>query len=395
MQTFELRESGSSQTLALPEEMGRLINVLGIGSAFPEGGGQWTVSGVSKVGVVAVGTDELLIRPKITVSRLFYLMGYSQAPEYWRDDSVFLSDDNELVSSIANSFIRQVKSATLHGLLQGYRTVHEAEPMIRGRLNVAAQVGRRAGLPLPAEVTYDDYSVDIAENRLLLLAIRILQRLPRLSEVDRTSLRKLSLMFSGVSDVADRSAVPKIGSNRLNARYRSAIVLAQIILRNGSLEQPSGEVAASSFLFDMWQVFEDFVSVALREAMTSVGGRIDLQYTGQYLDIAAQVALRPDIIWHKDGVVLAVLDAKYKAEKNKRFPNADLYQMLAYCTRFRMKVGHLVYAKSENPVASHHINGADVLILSHALDLEAGPEQLLQQIQDLAAEIVKHSSAAG
>ena len=246
-------------------------------------------------------------------------MGYSRAPGYWRDDDVSLSSDDELVSSIASSFIRQVKNATVQGLLQGYRTVHEAEPLIRGRLDVAAQIGRRAGLPLPAEVSYDEYTVDVAENRLLLSAARALLTVPRLAESDRQSLRKLLLKFDGVATIARRSAPPDIRFTRLNAHYRPAVVLAQIILRHGSLEQSSGEVTAKSFLFDMWEVFEDFVSVALREAMGSSDGRIDLQYTGKHLDVGAKVSLRPDIVWHKDNVVLAVLDAKYKAEKNKRF----------------------------------------------------------------------------
>ncbi|QDY89049.1 restriction endonuclease [Arthrobacter sp. UKPF54-2] len=392
MATFELRESGASQKLALPDELGRAINALGIATALPEGGGQWTVSGVSKVGVIAVGSDELSIRPKMPMSRLFFLMGYSQAPRYWRDDDVSLSSDDELVSSIASAYIRQVKKATVQGLLQGYRTVHEAEPMIRGRLDVPGQIGRRAGLPLPAEVSYDDYTVDVAENRLLLSAARTLLTVPRLAESDRQSLRKLLLKFDGVASIARGAAPPEILFTRLNAHYRPAAILAQIILRHGSLEQPAGEVAARSFLFDMWEVFEDFVSVALREAMDSSDGRIDLQYAGKHLDVGAKVALRPDIVWHKDDVVLAVLDAKYKAEKNKRFPNADLYQMLAYCTRFKMKVGHLVYAKADNDEVLHQIDGADIHIYSHALDLEAKPEHLLQQVQNLAAKMVDRSN---
>jgi 5-methylcytosine-specific restriction enzyme subunit McrC len=44
------------------------------------------------------------------------------------------------------------------------------------------------------------------------------------------------------------------------------------------------------------------------------------------------VVLRPDITWQVGGAVQAVVDAKYKAEKPSGYPNADLYQLLAYCT---------------------------------------------------------------
>jgi 5-methylcytosine-specific restriction endonuclease McrBC regulatory subunit McrC len=51
------------------------------------------------------------------------------------------------------------------------------------------------------------------------------------------------------------------------------------------------------------------------------------------------------------GSAVAVIDAKYKAEKPAGYPNADLYQLLAYCTILGLRSGHLVYAKgNEKPV---------------------------------------------
>lgn len=391
MPAFEIREAAATLTLALPDSLGWALNSLGIATALPQGEGLWSVSSVSKVGVVAVGEHELYIKPKLPIPRLFFLMGYSRSPNYWRNDDVALSADEHLVSSIVGSFIRQVKQATVQGLLQDYRTVHESEPMVRGKLNIPAQIGRRAGLPLPAEVTYDDYTVDIAENRMLLAATRKLLTVPRLAETDRQSLRKLELKFEGVG-LAWPAVFPPIRFTRLNAHYAPAVLLAEIILKGGSLEQQVGAVTASSFLFDMWEVFEDFVSVALRQAMTSHGGSVDLQYRGKHLDVGGVVPLRPDIVWRNDQDVLAVLDAKYKAEKNGRFPNADLYQMLAYCTRFKMQAGHLVYAKGECGETIFEIHGTDVRIFTHSLDLEAQPLELLGQIGRLAAKVVKHSN---
>lgn len=40
-----------------------------------------------------------------------------------------------------------------------------------------------------------------------------------------------------------------------------------------------------------------------------------------------------------------MVDAKYEAEKPSGFPQADTYQMLAYCTVLGLPVGHLVYAE--------------------------------------------------
>jgi len=68
------------------------------------------------------------------------------------------------------------------------------------------------------------------------------------------------------------------------------------------------------------------------------------------LDQADQVPLRPDIVWKVGGTAAAVIDAKYKAEKPAGYPNADLYQLLAYCTVLGLPVGHW-----STPVATPHL----------------------------------------
>src|ERR1039457_4770631 len=118
----------------------------------------------------------------------------------------------------------------------------------------------------------------------------------------------------------------------------------KLVLRATSVEHESGTVAVNGFLLDMPRLFEDFVTVALREALESAyGGRVDDQDQNHF-DEAGQVRLRPDIVWKVRGSAVAVIDAKYKAEKPAGYPNADLYQLLAYCTVLGLRRGHLVYA---------------------------------------------------
>ena len=69
----------------------------------------------------------------------------------------------------------------------------------------------------------------------------------------------------------------------------------------------------------------------------------------------------------------AVVDAKYKAEKPSGFPQADLYQLLAYCTVLGLHVGHLVYARGNEDPRVHSVVGADVSIHCHTLDLAQSP----------------------
>lgn len=99
--------------------------------------------------------------------------------------------------------------------------------------------------------------------------------------------------------------------------------------------------------------------------------------------------MRPDfVLYEPGGAPCAVVDAKYKAEKRDGFPEADLYQMLAYCTALGLREGHLVYAKGNAPHAAHTVRHAGIVIHQHALDLDQEPSDLLSDVEEVAARLV-------
>ena len=87
--------------------------------------------------------------------------------------------------------------------------------------------------------------------------------------------------------------------------------------------------------------------------------------------------LRPDIVWKLHGSAMAVIDAKYKAVKPMGYPNADLYQLLAYCTALGLRTGHLVYAEGNETAVRHVIRRSGIQIVCHAIDLNSSPDELL------------------
>ena len=106
-----------------------------------------------------------------------------------------------------------------------------------------------------------------------------------------------------------------------------------------------------------------------------------------HLDRADQVLMKPDFLWTGRNGHQIVVDAKYKAEKPAGFPQADLYQMLAYCTVLGIPEGHLVYARGNEDAATHRVVGADVAITCHTLNLDAPPEDLLREVGALASRL--------
>lgn len=385
METLRLTEGAGAVTCELPADVARALADSRVVDITPAGSGLWSVTAGRKVGVTRIGDLQIEIAPKVPVDRLVFMMGYAQKPDFWRDVTVSVDTARDLPEALAEAFGRIATKALEQGLLHGYREVEDTLPVMRGRVRVGDQITRRYGRNLPLEVRYDEFSADIAENQLLLAATVQLLRMSVTSGA-RRRLQRLRLQLADVTLPGRGTELPTWRPSRLNRRYQPALRLAEVILAGNSFEHRHGDLHVSGFLFDMWRIYEDFVCVAMAEALAPSGGHSTLQYR-THLDDARSVPMRPDFVWKQGGVPVLVADAKYKAEKPDGFPNADLYQLLAYCTVMGLSDGHLIYARGRENPAIHEISQAGVRIHAHTLDLEQPPDALLREIGALAARL--------
>lgn len=391
MTLIRVREAGPPVQVRLDADDARRLAASEVVDVRPgPAAGVWSVRAGRKVGAARVGGVELHIEPKVPVARLVFLVGYARNPKGWRDESVPLTEHAELVPALAAALWRQIDRALRQGLLQGYRTVDDTSPVLRGRLRETAQLSRRAGLALPLEIRHDDYTVDIPENQILATAVDRMLRVPGIDAGSRRMLRHLAPRFAGVTRLRPGEPAPAWCATRLNERLLVALRLAELVLAGASVEAGRGGVLANAFLLDMWRVYEDFLSVALRGAIESAhGGTVVLQ-AHHHLDDRRRLELRPDILWWRgSGEVGAVVDAKYKADTARE----DAYQMLAYCIAYRLARGHLVYASGAHPLVRYVIRNAEVEIVCHALDLDVEPEELLARTRRLGEEITRSDPA--
>jgi 5-methylcytosine-specific restriction enzyme subunit McrC len=402
--SLRLTEYGLWTAVRLTPATGQALAASGVVDARPDADApgdptRWQIRALNNVGVARIRDIELRIAPKLPIRRLFFLFGYAANPYgVKRPDGggVHVGEETDLLPAIAHAFERQADRAIRQGLLQGYRHTEESTAVVRGRIRESDQLRRRFGLVLPVEVAYDEYTADIAENQLLLAAALRLLRLPGVHADVRKRLLALRARFAEVGALTPGHPLPRWRPSRLNARYHPALRLAELILNSASVEHQRGTVRIDGFLFDMNKVFEDFVCAALREALRDRGGRTELQARGIHLDEAETVRIKPDFVWYDDSDrPLAVVDAKYKAGRPEGFPDADLYQLLAYCTALHLPAGHLIYAKGNAPHAAHRIRNAGIRIHQHALDLDQPPAALLADLAGIAALLGDSVPAAG
>ena len=395
MTRIEIDELGPGVSVPLAPEAGVLLARSGVVTANPSPyiAGHWQISAAGQVGAARIGDVEIYIRPKLMIARLLFLVGYAEHGLAWRAEDVHLEESADLVPAMAHALSQHVSRAIHQGLLPGYVVVEESSPVLRGRLRETEQLHRHHGLPLPLEITYDEFTVDIAENQILRAACERVLTVPGVDGESQRLLRRLLRDFADVTPLARRDPSPAWQPTRLNARYHTALRLAELVLRATSFEHGAGDVMVNGFLLNMPKLFEDFVTRALRDALTTRYGGIVHSQDRNYFDESRRVSLLPDIVWKVDGVPAAVIDAKYKAESPAGYPNADLYQVLAYCTVLGLRHGYLIYAKGGAEPARHIVRRSGIDLRCHALDVAADPGPLLARVRRLADEIAANFAA--
>ncbi len=352
--------------------------------------GCWDLTPGSIIGAMTLPGLAVMIRPKILMDRVLFLLSYALDPRSWKNGLFHFEARSNLLEAIVPGFVRQVGKAFRRGLLQGYRVEEDALMGLRGRLRFDDQLRRRFGRLPPVEVRFDEFTVDIEPNRLILAAVDRLEKMRLRSQDSRRSLAGLHAALERVSLREYPAAqVPEIAYDRLNEHYRGAVELARLILRSVSFDLRHGGVQSSAFLLDMNVVFETFVVTALREAL-GVSHRQFPQGASDrnlWLDQKRAVSLKPDLSWWEGNTCHFVGDVKYKRTAASGGPNADIYQLLAYTIATRLPGGLLIYAAGEGEPAIHEVHEIGKRLEVCSLDLSGVPTAILMQVGELAERI--------
>ena len=341
----------------------------------------------SHIGAVTVGDLSVLIEPKFGIPQVLSLACYAIGRVEFQPEDFDYRDEYALPDALAIALASHARRAFARGLLHGYRTEEEALYTVRGRIRFDEQLRRRFGIPLPVEVRYDEFTDDVLPNRLVKAAAYRLGRTRLRSARARRELGWLAAMLEAVTFVEfPPGDVPAVRYDRLNEHYRSVVELSRLILRHGAFESGRGSVRASGFLMDMNVVFQEFVTVALREAL-GLSPAVFGEKAIPSLDDGGRIHLRPDLTWWDGRSCVFVGDAKYKKITHVSVPNADLYQLLAYATALDLPGGLLIYAQGEVAPREYHVRHAGKRLEVAALDISGKLEETLARVEGLSERV--------
>lgn len=350
--------------------------------------GRYKLTPASMVGALEIGDVSVLIEPKIGIPKLLSLVCYAMGFYKTKEQHIFnFKRAKTLPDILALALTAAARRALGRGLLRGYLTKEDALYTVRGRIRFSEQIRRRYGIPLPVELSFDEFTEDILANRLVKAAAARLGFMTLRSPEARRGLGWVTAILENVSLVEYRRRVPNVRFDRLNEHYRHVVGLARLILLHSQFESQRGDVRASGFLIDMNVLFQEFVMQALRESLDLSANtlRAGRQF---FLDTESKAKMYPDIsVWEDSVTCTFVGDAKYKIISGDSLPNADLYQLLAYTTALDLPGGLLIYAKGEAETAQYIVRHAGKRLEVFALDLSGSLDQILAHIDALACKI--------
>lgn len=343
------------------------------------------------VGAIELENLSVRIQPKIGIPQLLSLACYAVGALRPQERRLFDFEEHDALSdTLAIALAAAAQEAFSRGLLHGYREEDAALPIVRGRIRFDDQLRRRFGLRVPLEVRYDEFTDDILPNRLVKAAVGRLGSMQLRSARARRGLSWVTAILEQVSAAEYRpNAVPEVSFDQLNEHYRRVVGLARLVLRHTAFELSRGQVRASGLLINMNELFQEFLTVALRESL-QVSARTlkssrDLRSV--WLDEGNQRQLEPDLSWWDGPSCTFVGDAKYKNLTDTSAPNADLYQLLAYATALDLPGGLLVYAQGEAMPVSYRVRSANKRLDVMALDLSGSLEDVLERVKMVATRI--------
>lgn len=264
----------------------------------------------------------------------------------------------DLIGIVVASGLAQ---AVHDGLPRRYTQQEEDSPFFKGKLDVN-RAWRWYLDPTRIPIEYDEFSADTPASRLLLWAVSTLKH-SVISKPLSIQLEHLSTLWHDIP--AEKPTVFEIDGIALPIQYAflGDAVRAAKILASGDFLGLSTTEQDDSFGF-VWKtetVFEEFVREVSAVAAGYIGAQADKYEVPILLDpiVEPQASLRqaggiavggePDVVVHRRGVTLAILDAKYKrlgpiTKNASGAPTAaDVYQACFYAGQAELDKVALVY----------------------------------------------------
>ena len=162
-------------------------------------------------------------------------------------------------------FLREIEVLIHRGLIKQYRRKSGNVKALKGKLEFAQNIRHNAVHKERFYTTHQVYDRDHSLHQILAVALEIISLFTKGSRLNDLS-RRIQLAFPEVSRIKVTPALlDSIVFNRKTMPYKRAFELARLIILNYSPDINKGNENMIALLFDMNQLWEEYVFVTLRK----------------------------------------------------------------------------------------------------------------------------------
>lgn len=291
------------------------------------------------------------------------------------------------------------------GLMSRYKPIHESSYFVRGKINTKTYSSLDYIVKRKFMCEYDEFTLDVLENQIIKIAIKMLLKNNDLKGPIKHQLRKKYAALCSVSDIEKRSINwRKIYLDKLSIHYRFILATCYLIIESSMMDPNDGIVEFKGIDLDSLpipKIFEKFVLNYIKSNFghLNVEGNKTLKCNDDNTPYLGKMEL--DIMIEGDNDIL-IIDTKYYkkilTDNNlasiARYKREHIYQLNAYVENMlltqsqqpkpKQVKGILLYAKTKKEVLEDKMflfNGKQLGV--YTLDLDQEWDALANSIDEI------------
>lgn len=289
------------------------------------------------------------------------------------------SFEYDLLEIFIMLFTQQLEALLKKQVYKNYERCQENQQIIKGKILFHETQSTNAYRKHLHVVEYEEFTQDNLLNQILKETVNRLHSITK-AKKNQKALEICLLYLGDVERIGLTGEIfSRIRFNRLNQDYKPVFQMAWMFFHHLQPGNWHGEELAYSFLVPLNELFEYYLYQWIEKNKNSLFQQeVQIRYQSPQKRLAKSNSgeaflLKPDITVLSDkGNVMYIIDAKYKDIQN--ISQADIYQMLAYATRFACSSIFLVYPRfhGAKPVYQQYIIdafGTKITITAQDMDL--------------------------
>jgi len=307
------------------------------------------------VGIIKVKNKSFQIIPKLSreareskeysrqaIRNLLFMLTFTKKIKIKESELAGLNKVNDdFFETLIYLFAQNLLSLIKNNINKEYIDLEDNLNFLKGKINFTGNIKKNSASSNKFYVCYEEFCEDNLLNQIFKFTTVSLLKITK-NGYNAKILQELSFLFDNVTfKKITESDFQKIKLDRLNSFYEPVLNLAKIFITNSSLEVRSNNIDTFTFVFDMNELFEDFITELTKKIFFGTEYSVKAQHSIGHLVMKKNgkekklFKMLPDIkiFKNKKETPLVIIDTKYKiTEEDARdgVKQGDMYQMFAY-----------------------------------------------------------------